>query len=273
MKAVKIYNNSAVSTIWPDGREAVLIGNGIGYKKRPGETIDEKKIEKIYYIQDSLQTRFMQLLKDAKPEALEASEKILDYARKCGLELKNQLILSLTDHISFALERYEKGVELPYLMLSETKMLYPKEFEIGKWALSEIERICHVRLPEYEAGYITLQLASSSINRESTINTLVFVTGALDIIKNTYGIEMNPEHIDTLRLTTHLKFLAQRIFGQTQWHDDNMESLYKILVAYHEKNEECIQRLRNYIQIEFSYTLNSQEEVYLLVHINKILHN
>lgn len=272
MNAVKIYNNNAVSTVWSDGREAVLIGTGIGFNKRPGDTIDEKKIEKVYYIQDHLQTRFLQLLKDAKPEALEISEQILEHARECGLELKNQLILSLTDHISFAMERYEQNIELPYLMLSETKMLYTKEFEIGRWALEQIDKQYGVKLPEYEAGYIALQLASSSMNRETTVNTLVMVKGALDIIKDTYGIELDPEHIDTMRLTTHLKFLAQRIFCRTQWHDDNMEGILQMLVLHHQKNAECIQRLREYIQKEFSYSLNSQEEVYLLIHINKVLH-
>ena len=272
MNAVKIYNNNAVSTVWPDGREAILIGNGIGFHKRPGDTIDEKKIENIYYIQNDLQTRFLQLLKDAKPEALEISEKILEHALECGLELKNQLILSLTDHISFAMERYEQNIELPYLMLSETRMLYTKEFEIGRWAIEQIKKEYQIALPEYEAGYIALQLASSSMNRETTVNILVMVKGALDIIKEVYEIEMDPEHIDTIRLTTHLKFLAQRILGKTQWHDDNMEGILQMLLMHHPQNGTCIKRLRDYIQKEFHYCLNSQEEVYLLIHINKILH-
>ena len=83
-----------------------------------------------------------------------------------GLELKDQLLLSLIDHICFAIERYEQGIELPYLMLAETKMLYPREFKIGEWAVRQIEFRCGVRLPYYEAGYIALQLASASMSRE-----------------------------------------------------------------------------------------------------------
>lgn len=272
MKAVKVYNNNAVSTIFPDEREAVIIGSGIGFGKRPGDVIDERKIEKIYYIQDELQTRFLQLLKDARPEALTAAEDILAHARDCGLELKNQLILSLTDHISFALERFEQGIELPYLMLSETRMLYKKEYEIGRWALRRINELCKVDLPEYEAGYIALQLAGSSMNRDMAYNTLKFVKGSLDIIKDTYGVELDPDQIDTMRLTTHLKFLAQRIFSQVQWNDDSVEGLYQLLIHKHRKNRECIERLRSYIQEIFSYTMNPQEEVYLLVHLSKIFY-
>ena len=73
MVANKVYNNNAVATVYPDGREAVLVGSGIGFGRRPGDTIDEKKIQKIYFIQDDLQTRFLQLLKDARPDALQSA--------------------------------------------------------------------------------------------------------------------------------------------------------------------------------------------------------
>lgn len=272
MKAVKIFNNNAVSTICEDGREAVLLGSGIGFNKRPGDSIDKTRIEKIYYIQDELQTKFLQLVKDTRPEALHAAEDILEYARSCGLELKNQLILSLTDHISFAIERYEQGIELPYLMLSETKMLYSREFEIGQWALKRVEQLCGVRLPDYEAGYIAMQLASSSMKQDAVYGTLKLVKGSMDIIKDTYGVELDPEHIDTMRLTTHLKFLARRIFDKVQWDDDNVDGLYQLLMMRHKKNRECIERLRNYIRDSFGYTLNPQEEVYLLVHLSKIFY-
>ena len=145
MEAVKVYNNSAVSAVKPDGREVILTGSGIGFSKRPGDTIDERKIEKTYYIQSELQTKFLQLLKDASPDAVRVAEDILEHARAGGLELKDQLLLSLIDHICFAIERYEQGIELPYLMLAETKMLYPREFKIGEWAVRQIEFACKLQ--------------------------------------------------------------------------------------------------------------------------------
>ena len=271
MVANKVYNNNAVATVYPDGREAILVGSGIGFGRRPGDAIDEKKIQKVYFIQDDLQTRFLQLLKDARPETLQAAEDILNYARSQGLELKNQLILSLTDHICFALERLEQGISLPYLMLSETRLLYPKEFEIGCWALERIHTLCGVTLPQYEAGYIALQLASAEMNGEDAYDSLKLVSGVTEIIKETYGIELNPNDLDTIRLTTHLKFLAQRILRRSQWNDDDMDSLYQMLLFRHSKNRDCIARIGAYIRNHFSYELNLQEKVYLMIHISKIL--
>ena len=75
-----------------------------------------------------------------------------------------------------------------------------------------------------------------------------------------------------MRLTTHLKFLAQRIFQQVQWTDDDMEGLHEMLLKKHKQNRKCMERLKEYIRDNFDYTLNAQEEVYLLVHLSKIFY-
>ena len=252
MKANKVFNNNAVAVFWPDGREAILTGSGIGFGKRPGDAIDEKKIQKVYFIQDDLQSRFLQLLGDARPEALQAAEDIIAHARSQGMELKNQVILSLTDHICFALERLEQGITLPYLMLSETKLMYPRAYEVGLWALDRVRELCGAELPRYEAGYIALQLASSEMNGKEVYDALRLVSGVIEIIKNTYGIELNPDDLDTIRLTTHLKFLAQRILRHSQWNDDNMDGLYQMLLFRNARNRDCIAQITGYIRNHFS---------------------
>ena len=40
MQAVKVFNNNAESVVLPDGREAILVGNGLGFGRRPGDVID-----------------------------------------------------------------------------------------------------------------------------------------------------------------------------------------------------------------------------------------
>lgn len=272
MTTHKVFNNNAVATVYPDGREAILVGAGIGFGRRPGDPVDKNKIEKIYFVQNDLQTRFLQLLKNARPDALQAAESILAHAQKQGLALKNQLILSLTDHICFALERQEQGIALPYLMMSETRMLYPAEFEIGLWALGKIHELCGVALPDYEAGYIALHLASAEMNRDEVYNCLKLVNGVTEIIKDTYGIQLNPDNLDTIRLTTHLKFLSQRIFRRSQWKDDDMDDIYQMLLRKHPKNAVCLAQISTFIRNHFSYELNHQEKVYLAIHLTKLLH-
>jgi beta-glucoside operon transcriptional antiterminator len=274
MKAIKVFNNNSVSTIMPDGREAVVVGSGVGFGKRPNDEIDSSRIEKIYYIQNELQTKFLQLLNDTNPKYLTVSEEILAKAEEDGLKLRNQVLITLTDHISFAVERLENGIELPNLMLTEVKLLYPMQYQIGVWALERIKKTCGISLPMDEVGYIALHLVNASVTSENAYETLKFVNGAMQIVKDSYGIEFDEDDIDTMRLRTHLKFLAGRIFSNTPWETDELsEEMYQMLLNSNRKNKECLHAIDKFIREKFNYNINEQECMYLLIHFTKVTQN
>lgn len=270
MKAIRIFNNNAVSTIMAN-KEAILLGAGIGFNKRPNDEIDESKIEKIFYVQNEMQSKFLAMLDNVTPQLLEVAEQIIKLAQDNGLVLSNQGTISLLDHINFSLERAKEQILLPNLMLSEIKMIYPKEYKLGLKALDLIEQNCQIRLPDDEAGYIALHLVSVSIDKLSTYNALKLVKGCLDIIKKCYGLTFDETSLEMNRLTTHLKFLSQRIITKEPWHTEDDNGMYEMLISRHPQNAMCIQKITEYIQKEFKYELNLQEKIYLLVHLNKIL--
>lgn len=271
MRSIKIYNNNAVSVVTPGGREAIVLGNGIGFHKRPGDEIDDHKIQKVYYIQDEMQLKFLQMLQDVRPDVMEATEQIIAHAEESGCYMSSQATISLIDHISFAIERQSNGLSLPNLLLNETKLLYRKEYELGRQALEIIRERCGVTLPDDEAGYIAMHLVSISINRNAAYDILKFVKGALDIIKQSYGLTLDNESLDTMRLITHLKFLAYRIFQKSTWTDKGMDDLYESLVNRNAKSQECLLRIDAYCSETFQYTLSREEKFYLLIHLTKIL--
>ena len=271
MCSVKIFNNSAISAIMPDGRDAIVLGKGIGFNKRPGDPIDEQLIEKVYYVQTEMQTKFLQMLEDVRPGVMDAAEQILTIVEAEGFHLGNQAVISLVDHIGFAIERQEKDVPLPNLLLDETQMLYQKEYALGLRSLQIIRECCGVALSEDEAGYIALHLVSISVDSNAAYNVLKFVKAAMEIIKETYGITLPKDSLDTLRLTTHLKFLIQRILQNSTWEDDEEDVMYEYLLSRDQRHRACLERLGAYIRREFSYTLTEQENFYLLIHLTKIL--
>lgn len=134
MQAVKVFNNNAVSVIMPDGREAILVGNGLGFGRRPGDVIDKSRVSKVYYVQNELQTKFLKMLDNVTPQVMQAAERISLAAEEQGILLSSKSTISLVDHISFALERVEKGTFLPNLMLSETRR--STRWGKGHWSLS-----------------------------------------------------------------------------------------------------------------------------------------
>ena len=80
-----------------------------------------------------------------------------------------------------------------------------------------------------------------------------------------------PQSLETIRLTVHLKFLAARILRHTPWQDAGLESMYTVLLQRNSRNEVCLQRINAYLRQEFDYELDHQEQVYLLIHLTKIV--
>ena len=113
MKAIRVFNNNAVSTVMPDGREAIILGKGIGFHKRPGEEVDARLVEKVYYVQNEMQTKFLKILQDVEPNVMRAAERVLAMAENEGFRMSNQATISLIDHISFSIERFKKNITLP----------------------------------------------------------------------------------------------------------------------------------------------------------------
>ena len=52
MKIDKIINNNLIRTFDNNGKEILLMGCGLGFQKKIGDTIDRSKIEKIYAIEN-----------------------------------------------------------------------------------------------------------------------------------------------------------------------------------------------------------------------------
>ena len=86
--------------ITPSGQEAIALGNGIGFRKRPGDEIDDSKIQKVYYVQDVMQRKFLQMLKDVQPRVMDAAERIIAMAEENGCTMSTQATISLIAHIS-----------------------------------------------------------------------------------------------------------------------------------------------------------------------------
>ena len=81
MKVDKVINNNLVRSHDDADREIMVMGSGLGFKKKPGDPIEKEKIEKIYILQGEEQGRHMEELLsemplEKAPEQLSVSESV-----------------------------------------------------------------------------------------------------------------------------------------------------------------------------------------------------
>ena len=103
----------------------------------------------------TLAEQFKDLLADMPLEHVKVSSDIITYAKEnLKLKLNQSIYVTLTDHINFAITRYQQGIKPQNALLWEIKRFYSREYELGMYAVKTIEEKLRIRLPEDEAGLL-----------------------------------------------------------------------------------------------------------------------
>ncbi|BDG32260.1 BglG family transcription antiterminator LicT [Parageobacillus thermoglucosidasius] len=275
MRIAKVFNNNVVSAFNEENIELVVMGRGIAFQKRPGDLVDETKIEKVFKLMDKkVSEKFKTLLHEVPIECMEISEEIITYAKlTLGKTLNENIYITLTDHLNFAIERHKKGLNIKNALLWEIKRFYKDEFEIGKEALRIIKNRIGLILPEDEAGFIALHIVNAELNEEmpNIVNITKVMQEVLNIVKYHFKMDFNEESLNYYRFVTHLKFFAQRLFNGTSTENNNNDFLYDVVKEKYKEAYLCTKKIKDYIKKVYTYELTKEEMTYLTIHIERVV--
>lgn len=273
MIITKILNNNAVVCL--DGKEEVVVrGKGISFGKRTGEQINKKMIEKIYKLDNHVQTKFEELISNISINYLEISDEIIKYANSYLDKTLNDIIyISLIDHIALAVERTKKGVAVLNPLLMEIRKYYPNEYYIGLYAIKKINERESINLGEDEAGFIALHIVNAQTEGEEQIayDMTKLIREVLNIVRLRFNIIYNEDSVFYYRFVTHLKFFAHRLFMNQHYYRKYNNELIDIIKENYKKSYECVQYITSFINKVYNYSLSEDEQVYLTIHIEKIV--
>lgn len=276
MRILKVLNNSLVLALDDAGREIILMGKGIGYNKSIGYQLDQKDIEKVFVLKDkSISVNIMRLATEIDSRYFELAKAVIDYAIKnYQMKLMEHIYLALTDHLSFAVKRMSEGIVFQNFYTSELKRFNPKEYDIGVYAINLVKKHFGVDLPADEAGNIAFHFINAqqdnpygSNNRE-IMETVIRI---MDIVKYNLGIKYNEDSIAYARFMTHLRLFVQRLINKDLTQEDNNDLLYEQIISNFNKEYQCAKKIGAYVNEKFGEQLQSQEELYLTIHIHRIL--
>ena len=272
MKIAKVLNNNVVVALDEHQCEQVVMGRGLGFQKRVGDSIDDSKIEKVFARQnDVLMARLTELLSQIPPEVLTACDRITELARQRLGKLQENCCLALIDHCHFALVRHKDHILLPNALLWEIKQLYPKEFSIGLEALDILHQRLGVMLPEDEAGFIALHLVNAQLSGEmpEVMHITRVMQGILHIVKYQLHLEYDRQSLSYQRFTTHLKFFAQRMLGRCVVADDE-EKLYLSIKENYPQAWRCAEKIEQHLARQYQSALTNEEKMFLAIHIERV---
>lgn len=269
-------NNSLLLALDDSGREVILMGKGIGFNKSIGHRLKSEDIEKVFVLKDrSVSKNIIRLASEIDSTYFELAKQVIDYAIDTyGMVLMEHIYLGLTDHLSFAVKRNNEGILIQNFYTQTLKRFNPKEYQVGLYALKLVRERLQVELPEDEAGNIAFHFINAQTNHSDSMdNQKIFETvkGILDIVKYNFSILYDEDGIGYTRFVTHLRLFAQRLVNGNQDLYDYEDSFYTHVLEKCPREYECVKKIGIFIKEKFDSKLSKQEEMYLAVHIHRIL--
>ncbi len=274
MQIERVINNNVISAIDPNGKEVVVMGKGIGFQMKPGQEIRQELMEKVFRLESqSAVDQFKHLIENLPLEHIQVSNDIITYADKVlDCMLNPNIYITLTDHISFAIERFRQGMLFDNPLLWDVQHLYKQEYLIGEYSVALIEKKIGLKLPVDEAASIALHIVNAEYNTElsKTMNiTKIVLPKVLSIIEEGAGIKLKEETIQYERFATYLKFLVQRIIKKEQ--ESDLDPEFGEMVNNLYQNEYRIGILvGNYLEDYFQITITPEELAMLAINIRRL---
>lgn len=269
----KVINNNIISVYEKSGAEVIVMGRGIGFKKKQGEVVPADQISKIFRIKSrTLAEQFKELLANMPLERVRISDEIISHAKDhLKLKLNQSIYVTLTDHINFAIERVSQGIEPQNALLWEIKRFYPQEFQLGIYALELIQDRLDILLPEDEAGFIALHFVNAEYGTDirDAVKFPDQMQAIVDIVERDLGILLDESSLHYERFMTHIKFLIQRIYRKELLSSEDRE-LSLLMQRKYPREYQCSVKVAEYIMQATGSRLSEEEIMYLSVHIRRV---
>ena len=269
----KVINNNIISAYEKSGAEVIVMGRGIGFKKKQGEVVPADQISKIFRIKSrTLTEQFKELLANMPLERVRISDEIISHAKDhLKLKLNQSIYVTLTDHINFAIERVSQGIEPQNALLWEIKRFYPQEFQLGIYALELIHDRLGILLPEDEAGFIALHFVNAEYGTDirDAVKFPDQMQAIVDIVERELGILLDESSLHYERFMTHIKFLIQRIYRKELLSSEDRE-LSLMMQRKYPREYQCSVKVAEYIMQATGCRLSEEEIMYLSVHIRRV---
>lgn len=270
MDVVKKINNNAAICIDSEGREIVAIGTGIGYPPVPYTLESLERIQKTFYDVDPM---YLDLLNHIPTEVFSVSAKLVEfYQNEANISMSPNIIFTLADHINFAMEREKNNLVIESPLSREVQHLYEMEYALGLKALHMIKKELGIRLSKAEASNIALHLLNAksvATSYRQTVSSEEILEDLVEIIGKHFQIYIDKSSVNYSRFASHLEYLIKRGEKKTQIPLSNA-MIYKSVVKEYADTYACVKKMNEYLSDVLDITLNEEETLYLILHVNRL---
>ena len=277
MRIKKLINNNILCVVDEKGNEMIVTGRGIGFGRHRGEFVDPQLIERTYRMEEKAEQRKLRELVEKIPmEHLALTKNLIAHIKtQIPQKLNESLLITLADHISFAIKRKTDGVEFSNPLKGSIMCYYPAEYHLGQYCLRVVREQLGVALHEDEAAFIALHIVNAELNTimSEMYDITNLIEGTFSVVEYFYQKRFDRESLDFSRFVVHLRYFAQRLFQGKMMADDQSEHdvMFRQLIMKNcRQHYKCAQCIGDYVRNTYQKELSEEELTYLTIHLKRI---
>ena len=273
MIVVKNINNNVALCLDSKGQEVVVFGKGVGFLKPPSE-VPLSKIQRTFY---DLNRKFLPLLDDIPLDVIDfTSRQVAQIRGKLPYETNANLIMTLADHLAFAMTRAKRGIYTPMPSIYEMEQNYPVEVGIGRQIVSAMEQEFHIKLPKGEVQGVAMHFINASLGSPSSGQLIAeeeyetILERMTQIVEYALQVTIRRDTFNYARFATHVQYLLKRVQADSPIDSSNLQMYASIRDEYKDVSA-CVDQIHEYLQRNWSIDLSEEEKLYLIMHINRVI--
>lgn len=273
MQIIKNINNNVVICVDDYGRELVAFGKGLGFQAAPSELTDLSKVQRTFY---NISPQYLAMLDAFPNDVLELTAAIVDMAKgELSYAISPNLVLTLCDHINFALERKRKRIYVKMPLAYDVEHNYPQEMALARKAMRMIWNRLKVRLADDESSGIALAFVNARVYEEDEQENQ---TRAVDqqilneitkIVENEMHTSIEVSSFNYCRYATHVQYLLERLHSGKNIDSINSD-LYNSIRHEYPDTAQCVDKIVQYLERQHGFTITNEEQLYLILHVNRV---
>ena len=275
MKIVRRINNNVVQ-VDDNGVSKIVVGSGLGFKAYPGDHINTKKIEQTFVFDknDNID-QFVKMINSISFDILSISREIYNLCSNgYNLDLSENFVISLADHLKYTLERLKNGITIKNPLDWEVKQYFPIEYKAALSSIVLIKKKILTNFPELEVTSIALHLINAERATETELTGIELtelISLTKKIIEYTFHLTLDETTISFARFATHLRYYLSRQLNSESKDPSIDESLTCIVKQKYSKEYSCAIKITNMMADKYGFDSNASEIVYLTMHITRLI--
>ena len=270
-RIIKVLNNNGILVYHNEtGRELILMGNGVGFGKKPTQQIEDMPGAKVYsLVTRQKQQSVLKVVNGIQPGFIEAAGRIIEEAEKVFSEVNHEILLPMADHIALAAKRAKENRQIPNPFTPDIRVLFSKEYTVAMRGRDIIREMMGYEISDDEVGFLTLHIHAGLSDEQVsvTLDTTRIINEGIRMIEKGFSQKLQEDSLAYTRLMSHLYYMVAR----TRNGESTKVDFNDFIFTNYPESGRVAEMVCSYMGNELKKPVAKEEIGFLAIHIQRVI--